>query len=722
MTDGADDAALGPELAGLRGDAPAISQVLRSVLEQLTVLHARSGAHGGLGPAAIDVSRGALHAALRPAPTDAQSAAYVSPEAVIGAPATPAGDLYSLAATAYHLVSGRPPASAADRLAARDRGARDPLFDISAERVLQASFGLDFLDALMAGLELDANERPASAQAWSGDFGWPKASDTPRIGAPPLEAAPSPGRAPPPASAPPQRSGAPPSAPQARADYGLEPERRPWGRWAAAGMLLTTILGAGIWLILTTSAPRAGDEGEQVVEAETEAPEAGPPRASDDNAAWVRALEQDTLEGYRAYLEAFPDGRFAAEAQAEIDRYDDEAWAQAESRATLAAYDQYLEDWPDGRYASQAREKADAIRSAQAAAAADAAERAAEEANDWAQAAAADTAESYTGYLRKHPTGPNAAEARARRDRLVAQAADASAFAQAEAVGTARSYAAYLADFPSGAFRMDAIAALDRLRPAPGRAFQDCSACPTMVTLPAGTAQLGAPATDPDASPAEGPGRPVTFGTIFAVAETEVTFNDWQACVSAGGCRAISADNGWGRGTRPVINVTWQDASGYAAWLSSATGYSYRLPSEAEWEYAARGGETRRFPGGTAAAVCAIANGAGQESGLAWSNTACADPAPDQTLPAGSLLANGFGLKDMLGNVAEWTLDCNTLNLRDAPADGSADLRGSCNQRAVRGGSWFSGPKDLRYTSRLMLRRGDSNDFTGFRVVREFGD
>jgi formylglycine-generating enzyme required for sulfatase activity len=73
----------------------------------------------------------------------------------------------------------------------------------------------------------------------------------------------------------------------------------------------------------------------------------------------------------------------------------------------------------------------------------------------------------------------------------------------------------------------------------------------------------------------------------------------------------------------------------------------------------------------------------------------------------------------MIGNVGEWTLDCNTLNLRDAPTDGGADLRGSCNQRAVRGGSWFSGPADLRYTARLMQRRGDRNDFTGFRVVRK---
>lgn len=146
---------------------------------------------------------------------------------------------------------------------------------------------------------------------------------------------------------------------------------------------------------------------------------------------------------------------------------------------------------------------------------------------------------------------------------------------------------------------------------------------------------------------------------------------------------------------------------------------SYALPSEAQWEYAARAGDTGIFAGGSAAALCAFANGAAQESGLKWANTACTDPAADRTLPVGMLGANKFGVKDMIGNVAEWTLDCNTLNLRDAPTNGKADQRGSCNQRVVRGGSWFSGPADLRFSARLMQRRGDSNDFTGFRVVRK---
>jgi len=211
----------------------------------------------------------------------------------------------------------------------------------------------------------------------------------------------------------------------------------------------------------------------------------------------------------------------------------------------------------------------------------------------------------------------------------------------------------------------------------------------------------------------------VTFGNMFAMSVTEVTFAQWEACVSGGGCAARPKDNGWGGGNRPVINVSWDDAQKYSTWLSGKTGMSYSLPSEAQWEFAARGGESGALAGGSPTALCAFANGAGQESGLSWANSACTDPASDRTLPVGMLGANKFGLKDMIGNVGEWTMDCNTLNLRDAPVDGSPDLRGSCNQRVVRGGSWFSGPADLRYAARLMQRRGDSNDFTGFRVVRK---
>lgn len=503
--------------------------------------------------------------------------------------------------------------------------------------------------------------------------------------------------------------------------YQVREERTPILRYLLALVILGSIGALAIWvssiaLSRTTVDPTPSDPT-TVADTDTEpAPE--PPKSADDE-AWARALELDTLEGYRAYLDAFPEGRHKDKAQAEIDRYDDEAWARAEERNTIAGYEDYLEAWPEGRHASKARERIETLKAEAEARERDAAERAAQEAADWQRAAAANTIESYEAYLSKHPTGPNALEATRRRDQLKAEAADLAAWQQAQALNTADGYEQYLISFPQGAYAMQARAALERLRPSVGKVFKDCAACPDMMVLPSGTATLGAVSGDGAARPTEGPARPVTFAIPFAIGVNEVTFAQWQACVSGGGCQPIGRDNGWGRGSRPVINVSWTEAQGYASWLSQSTGQTYSLPSEAQWEYAARAGDSAALAGGGRAGVCALANGAAREIGtLVWANTDCTDPMGDRTMPAKSLGSNAFGLHDMIGNVAEWTMDCSTLNLRDAPVDGGADQRGSCNQRVTRGGSWFSGPDDLRYSARLPLRLGDRNDVTGFRVVR----
>lgn len=504
--------------------------------------------------------------------------------------------------------------------------------------------------------------------------------------------------------------------------FAPDEETFPWARWLGGGVLLAAIAAGAIWLasmvIVPGKLPEPADSGtsETVETATADTPEA---KKTSDDEAWVRALEQDTLEGYQQYLALFPNGKHAEDAQAEIDKYDDNAWTNAERRNTIAGYEDYLEFWPEGRHASKARERIAEMEAAAEAIAEDAAERASQEATDWDKAARANTIESYGEYLAKHPAGKNAEEAQRRVRSLRAAAADRNAWQQASSLNTVAGYEQYLSSFPQGAYTMQAIAALEKLKPAPGRVFKDCATCPAMIVLPPGTAQLGAADNDGAARPNEKPARPVTFADMFAMSVTEVTFDDWQNCVSQGGCAQVPSNNGWGGGNRPVINVTWNDAQAYTTWLSQVTGNDYTLPTEAQWEYAARAGEQSVWQGGSEKALCAFANGASSESGLPWANAACRDPASDRTMPAGTLAANKFGLKDMIGNVGEWTLDCSTLNLRDAPTDGSADLRGSCNQRSVRGGSWFSGPEDLRFSARLMQRRGDSNDFTGFRVVRK---
>ena len=508
--------------------------------------------------------------------------------------------------------------------------------------------------------------------------------------------------------------------------FAVRDERAPILKYAVGIIALLAVGGGAIWLaskvVIADEVPtieRADNSIDKPLKDET------PPPKSADDLAWVKALEIDTVEGYRDYIANFPNGRHVEDAQRLINEFDEEAWKLADERDTIEGYEDYLESWPDGLHATEARERIAKKKAEEEARRKQAEEAARREAAAWRTAAETNTIPSYETYLASFPTGKNASEAQTRIERLRAEAArqqasaaDEAAWNAARATGTADAYQQYLTSFPQGAHVPEAIAKLEELRPGPGKTFKDCAACPTMVTLPAGTAELGAAASDGKAKPNEKPARPVTFTNLFAIGVTEVTFEQYGACVGAGGCKGLPGDNGWGQGSRPVINVSWSDAVAYAQWLSNTTGKNYGLPSGAQWEYAARGGKTDALMGGSPAALCAFANGAAKESQLPWANEACTDLAGDRTLPAGSLSKNGFGVADMIGNVAEWVLDCNTLNLRDAPVDGSADARGSCSQRIVRGGSWFSGPDDLRYSVRAVQRRGDTNDFTGFRVVR----
>ena len=505
--------------------------------------------------------------------------------------------------------------------------------------------------------------------------------------------------------------------------FAVREEQAPWLKYTVGVLALFLVAGGGIWL---ASKVVIADKVPVIERADKPAKDPKPqaPKSADD-LAWVQALETDTVEGYRAYLAAFPNGRHIEDAQRLLNEFDEEAWVLADERDTIEGYENYLESWPEGLHATEARDRIAKMKAEEEARRKNAEEAARQEAAAWKTAAQANTIPSYEGYLAKFPTGKNASEAQTRIARLRAEAArqqasaaDEAAWNAANATATAGAYQQYLTSFPQGAHVPEAIAKLEELRPGPGKTFKDCATCPTMVTLPSGTTELGAQATDGKAKPNEKPARPVTFTDVYAIGVTEVTFAEYGACVSAGGCKSMPSDNGWGQGSRPVINVSWSDAVAYAQWLSNTTGKRYGLPSGAQWEYAARGGKTDALIGGSPKAVCAFANGASKESELPWANTLCTDLAADRTLPAGSLSKNAYGVADMIGNVSEWVLDCNTLNLRDAPVDGSADARGSCSQRIVRGGSWFSGPDDLRYSARAVQRRGDTNDFTGFRVVR----
>jgi formylglycine-generating enzyme required for sulfatase activity len=251
--------------------------------------------------------------------------------------------------------------------------------------------------------------------------------------------------------------------------------------------------------------------------------------------------------------------------------------------------------------------------------------------------------------------------------------------------------------------------ALSQMILQPGQiiSFRECNRCPEMVLVPKGEFVMGSPETEKDRSKAEAPQHKVTFASNLAVSRFEATFDDWKACVDARACENVS-DHHWGRGTRPVINVSWDDAQQYVKWLSGRTGRPYRLLSEAEWEYAARAGSTTAYSWGDSIGENnANCDGCGSK----WDGK--------QTAPAGSFKANAFGLHDMSGNVYEWVQDCGSANYDGAPADGSA-RSGPCTSRVLRGGSWSYDPPGLRSAHRRPSPANDQSSSRGFRVGRTF--
>ena len=242
----------------------------------------------------------------------------------------------------------------------------------------------------------------------------------------------------------------------------------------------------------------------------------------------------------------------------------------------------------------------------------------------------------------------------------------------------------------------------------PGRRFRDCPDCPEMVVVPAGRFRMGCLSSDDACQDREKPVRTVRIDALFALSAHEVTFSEWDACVSAGGCGGHRpGDRGWGRGDRPVINVSWDDARSYVSWLSRRTGETYRLPSESEWEYAARAGSTSKYSwGNEVGRNRANCNGCGSR----WDG--------QRTAPVGSFAPNEFGLYDMHGNVYEWVEDCWNGSYASAPSDGGARLSGDCAERVLRGGSWFIDPRDLRAAYRLWSSTGFRVINFGFRVAR----
>jgi formylglycine-generating enzyme required for sulfatase activity len=252
----------------------------------------------------------------------------------------------------------------------------------------------------------------------------------------------------------------------------------------------------------------------------------------------------------------------------------------------------------------------------------------------------------------------------------------------------------------------------------PGRVFSDCPVCPQMVVLPAGTFTMGSPASERGRNPDEGPQRKVAIAKAFAVGKFEVTFAQWDACAGEGACTHKPGDQGWGRGRRPVINVSWDDAKQYAAWLAKKTGQPYRLPTEAEWEYAARGATDASAPNVPFHTGATIDwRQANYDANFTY-NGGKQGIYRQKTLYVGSLPRNGFGLHDMHGNVWEWVEDCYKETYAGAPADGSAVVARGCGLRILRGGAWNYYPQLLRSAYRYATAPVVRLENAGLRIAR----
>jgi formylglycine-generating enzyme required for sulfatase activity len=250
----------------------------------------------------------------------------------------------------------------------------------------------------------------------------------------------------------------------------------------------------------------------------------------------------------------------------------------------------------------------------------------------------------------------------------------------------------------------------ERERPLkPKDGFKECGKCPEMVAVPAGSFTMGSSAREAHRHDNEGPQHLVTVAKPFAVGRFAVTFDEWDACIAEGGCNSHRpGDEGWGRGRRPVINVSWDDAQAYVAWLSKKTGKTYRLLSEAEREYVTRAGTTTPFWWGSSISTS-------QANYLYFGSYTYGNV---KTLPVDSFKPNAWGLYQVHGNVWEWTQDCYQDTYNGAPADGSARTSGDCRNHVVRGGSRGNGSQDLRAATRGTSTGGNRNHDIGFRLGR----
>jgi formylglycine-generating enzyme required for sulfatase activity len=324
----------------------------------------------------------------------------------------------------------------------------------------------------------------------------------------------------------------------------------------------------------------------------------------------------------------------------------------------------------------------------------------------------------YEAYLKAYPNGRFATLAHARIDRLRAAATSntpPTATPAAPSVAPAPQAARPTPPASTPAPKPTASAAPPAAPPAAAVAqkpvthapvageSRDCATCPIMITVPAGSFSMGSSTDDPS----EKPVHHVTIGAPFAIGKYEVTVDQWNACVAANGCQKLTPESNTNRAA-PARDLSWDDAQQYVKWLSKTTGKPYRLPTEAEWEYADRGGTTTAYWWGD---QMRKGNANCKDCGEPWHKEG-----PEA---AGSFAPNPLGLYDMNGSVWEWTADCWHNSYQGAPADGHAWDSPGCDMRVIRGGSWREGGSYMLSATRFKYSSGVRQSQDGFRVVKD---
>ena len=389
-----------------------------------------------------------------------------------------------------------------------------------------------------------------------------------------------------------------------------------------------------------------------------------------DGALWTEAQRGNTVEDYQVYLDSYPKGKYVPLAKARIkklkeaaqataEQQEQQAWDNAQQEDSEASYGFYLKSYPNGRFVGLAKVRSNKLKN-------DIATR--EEAALWQTVQGSDDSKVVQSFITKYPSSNHLSAAQ---QKLVAiQKAEAEI--------------------------------------QPGTVFKDCAECPEMVVVPAGSFDMGSNNGDAD----EKPVHRVTLSKHFAMGKTEVTQGQWKAIMGSNPSGFPTCGD-----KCPVEQVSWDDAHAYVQKMNAKTGKHYRLPSEAEWEYAARAGSITEYPlGGQASHDKANYGTDGCCHGLArgqdqWVNTS----------PAESFPPNTFGLYDMIGNVYEWVEDSYHANYNGAPTDGTV-WQGDGANPVLRGGNWISKPEWTRSANRT----GTENDagartrnfMIGFRLAR----